>query len=73
MYGLRQTYSDQIDFVILNYDDRGLDTERAKYSITDRSQYVLVDGEDNIIYRWYGYISTLEVASVIDDFLAGNL
>ena len=70
MHGLQQTYSDRVDFVILNFDDPSLNAERVKYNITDRSQYVLVDAEDNIIYRWYGYITTQQVATVIDQFLA---
>jgi hypothetical protein len=71
VHGLQQTYSDRVDFVILNFDDRTLDIERARYNITDRSQYVLVDAADNVIHRWYGYISTQEIATVLDEFLAG--
>ncbi len=40
------------------------------YQITDRSQYVLVDGAGNIVHRWYGYITTQAVSDVIDEFLA---
>jgi hypothetical protein len=71
VHGLQQTYSDRVDFVILNFDDRTLDTERTRYNITDRSQYVLVDAADNVIHRWYVYISTQEIATVLDEFLAG--
>jgi hypothetical protein len=69
--GLEQRYSDRVDFVLLDFDDPNLNAERVKYNITDRSQYVLVDAEDNIIYRWYGYISTQDVATVLDEYLAG--
>ena len=70
MNGLEQRYSDRVDFVLLDFDDPNLNAERVKYNITDRSQYVLVDAEDNIIYRWYGYISTQDVATVLDELLA---
>lgn len=72
MNGLKQQYSDRVEFVMLDFDDRSLDEERAKYSITDRSQYVLVDADDNIVHRWYGFISAAEVEQVIDALLASG-
>jgi len=70
--GLKQQYGDRVEFVMLDFDDRNLDEERAKYSITDRSQYVLVDADDNIVHRWYGFISAADVGQVIDALLAGG-
>lgn len=71
MDGLKQKYGDQIEFVLYDFNDPSLDAARARYSITDRSQYVLVDAQDNIIYRWYGFLSAREVEQKLDEYLSG--
>jgi thiol-disulfide isomerase/thioredoxin len=68
---LERQYNDRVEFVQFDFDDPALDAERHKYDITDRSQYVLVDADDQIVYRWYGYLSAADVQQVMDEFLAG--
>ena len=70
MHGLEQQYSDRIEFVALDFDDKSLNAVRSKYDITDRSQYVLLDANDQIVHRWYGYLDKTDVQKVLDDFLA---
>ena len=71
MHGLEQQYSDRIEFVALNFDDKSLNAVRSKYDITDRSQYVLLDTNDQIVHRWYGDLDKTDVQKVLDDFLSG--
>ena len=71
MHGLEQQYSDRIEFVALDFDDKSLNAVRSKYDITDRSQYVLLDANDQIVHRWYGYLDKADVQKVLDDFLSG--
>ena len=72
MNGLERQYSDRIEFVALNFDDKSLNAVRSKYNITDRSQYVLLDANDQIVHRWYGFLNAADVKKVLDDFLAGG-
>ena len=72
MNGLEQQYSDRIEFVALNFDDKSLNAVRSKYNITDRSQYVLLDANDQIVHRWYGFLNTSDVKKVLDDFLTSG-
>ena len=72
MNGLEQQYSDRIEFVALNFDDKSLNAVRSKYNITDRSQYVLLDANDQIVHRWYGFLNTSDVQKVLDDFLTSG-
>ena len=72
MNGLERQYSDRIEFVALNFDDKSLNAVRSKYNITDRSQYVLLDANDQIVHRWYGFLNTSDVQKVLDDFLTSG-
>ncbi|MBZ0301820.1 MAG: hypothetical protein K8J31_18880 [Anaerolineae bacterium] len=72
MHGLKTKYSDQIEFVMLDFDDISLNPTRRKYGITDRSQYVLIDGNDQVVHRWYGFLDPAEVEQVLDSFLTSS-
>ena len=73
MSGLEQEFGDLIEFVLLDVDDRSLDPIREHYGITGRTQYVLVDENDEIIRRWYGPLSRQSVAADLQAFLDGEL
>lgn len=57
MNGLKNEFAGQVDFFDLNIDDPGLDGLRTEFDISGRSQYLLVDGNGEIVRRWFGPIS----------------
>jgi len=69
--GLEDTFEGQVEFVILDFDDSSLNDQRQALGITGRTQYVLADGNGNVLTRWYGLLSESTVASEIEAIIAG--
>jgi hypothetical protein len=68
--GLLTKYSEQVDFIGLNIDDPSSLPVRERYDIVQRSQYVLLDGQGNVVRKWFGFLDEADVASEIDKLLA---
>ena len=69
MSGLEETFAGEVEFVLLNWDDSALSNIRQQLSITDRSQYVLVDPTGTVVKRWYGILNEATVTSEIEDII----
>ena len=71
MSGLKETFEDQVEFIDLDWDDRSLNDIRQQLGITDRTQYVLVNSDGEIVQRWYGILNEGSVENDIESLLAG--
>lgn len=69
---LKAEFRDQIEFIDLNIDDKSLDPIREKYLITGRTQYVLVDTNDEVVKRWFGPLDFAMVYEQIESYLNGT-
>ncbi len=67
MNRLTDIYGNQIEFVLVDYDDRAQDDIRTQYGITGRTQYVLVSGDDEVVARWFGPITFDTIAAVLEE------
>ena len=70
MSGINETFAGQIQFVVLDLDDREQDDIRRRWGITAQAQYVLVNAKDEIVGRWFGRLDeeriTAELAALIE-------
>lgn len=71
MSGLEDTFEGRVEFVLLDVDDDSLDDIRDQLGITNRTQYVLVDGEGTVLMRWFGILSESAVEDEIDAIISG--
>jgi len=57
VHGLEETYSDDIDFVLLNIDDPDTTEAKLKYSFRYQPHFILLDANGEIVEEWLGYQS----------------
>ena len=69
---LRVHFDGKIDIVRLNVDLPEDTPTREKYAIYDRSQYVLVDGNGEILKRWFGLLQEDQIAAELDEIVAAQ-
>ena len=69
MSGLRESFSDRIEFVVLDIDDSSLSAIRQQLGITAQAQYVLVNSEGQIVQKWFGVLDQSQVASDLESLL----
>lgn len=74
MYRLFEQYSDQVEFINLDFDNPDQLQAARDLGMRSRSTYFLFDGEGNLIGQWFGPISTAEeaIAADIDEILANQ-
>lgn len=65
-----EQFAGQVDLVNLNIDVAATQDVRDLFNITDRSQYILVDADGNMIQRWYGFLDQTQVTTAITEYLA---
>jgi hypothetical protein len=71
VYGLQETFGDRIDFIHLNVDLAVTNSARERFGLTNRSQYLLVDPQGNIIDKWTGFLDQTTVEQAIQTYLDG--
>jgi hypothetical protein len=70
--GLQANFGDRINFYHIDTDDaRQLQTGR-KFGLFRHTQYILVDGEGEVLGEWNGYLNQEEVAIALDAVLMSN-
>ena len=69
MSGLHDTFTGQVDFVVLDIDKSETQATRNQLGITAQAQYVLVDSSEQIVTRWFGVIDEAQIASEIEELL----
>lgn len=72
MNRLETEFGTEIEFVLLDWDNRGLNDFREQFGITGRTQYVLVDAQGKVIQRWFGPLNYDIVSGYLSDYLAGS-
>lgn len=70
MHRLEDQYKDKIDFIYLNVERQDTLDARQRFDIINRSQYILIDAQGNVISRWFGFLDEEAVTKALDDFLA---
>jgi thiol:disulfide interchange protein len=63
-------FSDKIDFVHLNIDIPETLTERTRFDIIERSQYIFTDAQGNIVQKWFGILDQATIETYIQEYLA---
>ena len=69
MNRLEQQFGDEIEFVLVDWDDKSLNDFRLQYGITGRTQYVLIDEQGNVVNRWFGPLNEDLVESELQAFV----
>ena len=69
MSRLEAEFGEIITFVDLNIDDRGLSAIRTHYGIRGRTEYVLVDADDNVVRRWFGPLSESDMRLALQEYV----
>lgn len=69
MNGLRETFSDRIEFVLLDLDDSAHDGKRAQLGITAQAQYILVGADGAIAQKWFGILDQARVSAELETLL----
>jgi thiol:disulfide interchange protein len=67
---LQAAFGDQIDFMNLNIDVPETLDLRTRFDLVDRSRYILIDAEGNVVQRWFGLLDQATVETYIRDYLA---
>jgi hypothetical protein len=65
-------YSEQIDFIHIDWDDPGTAEIAKRFGVLRRSTYVLIDADGNIVWTWIGPLTQAAVTGKIDEILAGS-
>lgn len=67
--GLQETFSDRIEFVLLDLDDDRQDGIRRELGITAQAQYVLVGADGEIVQKWFGVLDQARVSAELETLL----
>ena len=69
MNGLEDTFSDRVDFFVLDVDNPDSRAFMEQFAIRNRSTYVLIDAEGNEIGRWVGPLNQAGVTAQMENWL----
>ena len=69
VHGLEAKYGDRIQFTYLDIDDARTDGIKAALGYRVQPDYFLLDGEGNVIQRWFGFVPEEELASAFESVL----
>ncbi len=72
MNRLKEEFGEEITFIDLNIDDRSTLDMRNQYGFRGRSEYALVDADDNIVRRWYGPLNEGELVAALLEFVVSQ-
>ncbi|MDE2857871.1 MAG: hypothetical protein OXN94_08480 [Chloroflexota bacterium] len=67
--GLQETFSDRIEFVLLDLDDARQDGIRRQLGITAQAQYILVGADGAIVQKWFGVLDQARVSAELEALL----
>ena len=70
MNRLEQTFSDRVDFFVLDVDNPQSDAYMQQFFIRSRSTYVLLDANGNELTRWFGPLDETAVVTELNNILA---
>jgi hypothetical protein len=68
--GLQAYFGGQIEFYHVDTDDSIQVKASRPFGVYRHSQYVLLDGQGNVLHEWNGYLRPDEVSQTIESSLA---
>jgi hypothetical protein len=63
--GLKQKYGNQVRFGDLDFDNKSNQPTIEKYRIVGHPSFVIVDGQGNLVKRWIGIVTVVDLESVL--------
>ncbi|MCY3802748.1 MAG: hypothetical protein OXG46_14380 [Chloroflexi bacterium] len=69
--GLMDKYQGQVQFLILDYDDRSLNEVRQRFRVTSHPAFAVVTGNLEIVRNWIGPAPSFELEEAIVEALEG--
>ena len=67
MRGMMDKYQRQVEFLILDYDDRALTEYRSKFQIGAPPAFAVIDGDGEIVVNFVGQVSSAAFERAIVD------
>jgi len=71
--GLQGYFGGQIDFYHVDTDDSIQVKASRPFGVYSHSQYVLLDGQGNVLQEWNGYLRPEEGVQTIESLLAQQM
>ncbi len=65
MRGLMDKYQGKVEFLILDYDDRGLTEYRSKFQIGAHPSFAVLDADGEIVANFVGQVPSAEFERAI--------
>lgn len=69
MYRLQQQLSNRMDVIIFDVDNNDVTQTRYNFGMRSRSQYVLIDANQNVIKSWFGTLDEAAMMAELDQLL----
>lgn len=60
-----------MDVITFNVDNQDVTQTRYNFGMRNRSQYVLIDQNQNIIKSWFGHLDETTMTAELDQLLSG--
>ena len=70
MYRLQEQFGEKVDFISLDMDNPTTKESRFEFGMRNRSHFVLIDAEKNILAQWFGQIEDVAMAADLEAALA---
>jgi len=70
VYRIFEEYSDQVEFIHLDFDQPEQQQAARDLDMRSRSTYVLLDGEGNVVRQWIGPIQEGTMLAQMEALLA---
>ncbi len=69
VHGLEAEYHGRILFTYLDAGDPATDDFQRTLGFAVQPEFHLLDGEGNVLYRWFGYVEAEEFRSIFEGYL----
>jgi len=69
VHGLEAEYYSRVQFVFLDADDPATTDFQRQFGFRVQPEFYLLDGQGEVLYRWFGYVETDNFRSVFDQNL----
>lgn len=66
VHGLEAQYTGKIQFTYLDVDDPATADLRQALRFRGQPQFVLLDGEGNVLQQWFGFVAAQDFRLVFD-------
>jgi thiol-disulfide isomerase/thioredoxin len=70
VHQLQEQFGDPVDFLHVDVENPGAREAIAAVGMTGQTQYVLLDGAGDVVYRWYGIIDLSQSEAIFAELLS---